>query len=104
MAAATAAACLGVTDSPRNTEPPRTPKAVDVSRSPDTRPSGLVRDAISTSRDAVTPEMCIRDRRRATKPRSLYLHGMRVTTVTQTLVDLAAVLDGAQLDLALIHI
>lgn len=36
--------------------------------------------------------------RRANKPRSLYLNGMRVTTVTQTLVDLAAVLDGAQLD------
>ncbi len=36
--------------------------------------------------------------RRTTKPRSLFLHGMRVTTVPQTLVDLAAVLEEALLD------
>ncbi len=36
--------------------------------------------------------------RRTSRPRSLYLHGMRVTTIPQTLVDLAAVLDEAQLD------
>lgn len=36
--------------------------------------------------------------RRSTKPRSLYLHGMRVTTVPQTVLDLATVLDEAHLD------
>ena len=50
MAAAMAAACFGVTDSPRNRYPPSAPKAVEVSLSPETRPSGLVREAMSTSR------------------------------------------------------
>lgn len=35
---------------------------------------------------------------RTSKPRSLHLHGMRVTTVAQTLIDLAAVLDELHLD------
>lgn len=51
----------------------------------------------TTRRSRVRPgDLMVHER--TAKPRSLFVHGMRVTTVPQTLVDLAAVLDDALLD------